>query len=144
MGQLVLAEVPVERWVIDSYEYGLLYDPGNCTDSPAQSPAYNGKNVHIDVMPCRMTMLVNGGVGPKVFLKPVPKGPSLFPNVSLIAACLCTLMLVDYPTPLHDGVLVLGGYKQVMYSVFPYEVNLYSYFIAHPFETLTNWHGFPH
>ena len=29
VGQLVLANVPIERWIIDPYEHGLLDDPGN-------------------------------------------------------------------------------------------------------------------
>ena len=57
-----------------------------------------------------MTMLVNGGRGPIVFLMPVLKGPSLFPNVFLITACLGALKLVDYLPLLCEIVLVLGGY----------------------------------
>ena len=29
VGQLKLAQVPNERWIIDPYEYGFLNDPGN-------------------------------------------------------------------------------------------------------------------
>ena len=99
--------------------------------------AYNEKTVYIGPMPCRMTMLINGGGGLKVLLKPVSKVPSRFPSAFLTTACLGAFKLVGYLTLLSDGVLVLGGYQQVMDAVVSSEVNLYSYFIACLFETLT-------
>ena len=58
----------------------------------------------------------------KVFLKFSPNGPSECPNVFLIATCLGTLKLVDYPTLLGEGVLVLGGHQQVMDGANAHEI----------------------
>ena len=73
-------------------------------------------------------MLVDRGWGPQMFLKPVPKGPSQFPNMFLLTAHLGAFKLVDYPTLLHDGILVLWGYQQVTDCVVSSEMKLYSYF----------------
>ena len=57
MGQLVLPQVPFEGWVIHLNKCGLPDGPSNTV----HFPAYNGKAVHIDGMPCRLAVLVNGG-----------------------------------------------------------------------------------
>ena len=51
-----------------------------------------------------MTVFIYEGRGPKMFLKPVPKGPLKFPNVLLFTACLGTVKPIYYPTLLGDGV----------------------------------------
>ena len=69
-GELELAQVPAEGWIIDPYEHGFLNGPCNAMCLPT----HNGKTVHTDALSRRLTMLLCGG--PKVFFKPAPKGPS--------------------------------------------------------------------
>ena len=64
VGQLVFPQVPVEGWVIDMDEHGLLYSPGDGMGFPP----YNEEAIHIDGVSCGLAVLVNGGEGPKVFL----------------------------------------------------------------------------
>ena len=63
-----------------------------------------------------------GGGGPKVFLDPISNG---LHKVFLITGCMGALKPVDNPTLLSDGILVLGGYQQVMDGVVSFEVNVY-------------------
>ena len=72
VGQLVLPRVPVEAWVIDSDEHGLLDGSSNTVCFPAHVQ----KAVHIVRMSHRSAVLVNGGGGSMVFPKLVAKGPS--------------------------------------------------------------------
>ena len=65
--QLNLAQVPIEGWIIDPYENGLLDGPANTMCFPTHFP----KTVHIDAVAQRVTMFMYEGGGPKIFLKPV-------------------------------------------------------------------------
>ena len=56
MGQLVFPQIPIEGWVIDMDDHGLLDGPG---DAMCFS-AYNGEEVHIDGVSCRLAVLVSG------------------------------------------------------------------------------------
>ena len=56
VGQLVLPQIPVEGWIIDWKEHGLLDGLGNTVCFPA----HNGRAIHIDGMPCRLAALANG------------------------------------------------------------------------------------
>ena len=102
VGQLGLPQVPVEGWVIDLNEHGLLDGPTNIV----HFPAHNRKAVHIDGMPCRLAVIVNGGGGSKVYPKPVPK---LF----FLTACPVAFEPVYYSTLLGGSVLDLGAAKRV-------------------------------
>ena len=59
VGELELAQVPVEGRITDHYEHGFLDDPSNAMFLPT----HNGKTVHIDAVSRRLTMLVYGGGG---------------------------------------------------------------------------------
>ena len=72
MGELELAQSPVEGWIINPYEHGFLDGPGNTMCLPIKS----GKTVHIDTVSSRLTMFIYGGGGPKDLFKPLSKGPS--------------------------------------------------------------------
>ena len=78
-----------------------------------------------------MTMFIYGGGGPKMFLKPVPKGHLQFSNVILFITCMGTFKPVNYSTLLGDGILILGGYEKVMAGIVSLEENLYCHFITH-------------
>ena len=82
------------------------------------------------VMPCAslctmeklstlMTSFIYGGGGPKIFLKPVPKGLSLFSNVLLFTTWLGTFKPVDYPTLLGESVLIPGFTRWLQMVLFP-------------------------
>ena len=70
-----------------------------------------------------------------MFLKPVPKGPSRFPNVVLFRICLGTFKPVDCLTHLGDGVLILGEHQKVMDGIVSLEVSLHSHCITHLLKT---------
>ena len=120
--QLVLPQVPVEVWVIDSNEHGHLDGPSNTM----YFHAHNGKAVHIDGMSYRLAVLVNWGGSSKVFCKSDPKGPSPFPNVFFLAACLGTFEPVYYLTLLGGIVLNLRGHPMGVDGVVTSEMNLHS------------------
>ena len=69
---LVLSQVPVEEWVIDSNEHGIHGGPSYTV----YFPTHNSKTVCIDRMSCRLAVLINGGGDSMVLPKPDPKGPS--------------------------------------------------------------------
>ena len=112
--ELELAQVPVERWIIDHYKYGFLDGPGNamCLST------HNVKTVHIDTASRGLTMFLYGGGDPKMFFKPIPKGPSQFLNVFLFTTCLCAHKHIDHPTFLGDGILFHGSHQRFL-IVFP-------------------------
>ena len=75
VGQLVLSNVPVDRWII-----GLL--DGSCYVT--RFPNHNGEFVHPVRMSCGVGMVINGGRNPEMFLKSFPKGPCRLPFVLII------------------------------------------------------------
>ena len=89
-------------------------------------PAYNQKAVNTDGMSCRLAVFVNGGGGSKVFPGPVPKGPSQFPSVFFLTACLGAFESVYYPILLGGSVLVLWDHQKFVDGVMTSEMNLYS------------------
>ena len=56
VGHLAFPQVPVEIWVTDIGEHGLLDCPGDTICFPA----YNGEAAHTDEVSCRLALLVNG------------------------------------------------------------------------------------
>ena len=56
VGKLDLAQVLIDGWIIDSYEYGFLDYPSNAVCLPT----HNGKTVHIDAVSRRLSTLVYG------------------------------------------------------------------------------------
>ena len=61
-----------------------------------------------------------------MFTEPVPKAPSLFPNVFLLTDCLGVFELVYYPTLLGGSALVFGSHQKGLDGVVTSEMNLYS------------------
>ena len=64
VGQLDLASVPIEEWIIDPDVYGL---PDGFMTLYA-SPAYSGKVFHPGVMTFGAVMVIAGGRNPEMFL----------------------------------------------------------------------------
>ena len=126
MGQLESAQALIEGWVIDPYEHGLLDGPGNAV----HLPIINGQTVHTDAMPQGITMFIDWEGVPEVFLKPVPKGPSQFPNVFPPTTYLGALKPIDYPIFLGNDILILGGHQKVMDGVVSFEMHLYPHFVV--------------
>ena len=86
--QLVLADVPIEGWIIDSDVHGLL--DSSC--DVVCLPTHNGEVVNPGMMTCGVGMVMDGERGPEMFLEPFPKGPCRFPYVLLITLQLVTLV----------------------------------------------------
>ena len=74
VGQLVLADVPIEGWIIDPTVHGLL--DGSC--SVMCLPTHNGEFFHPAVMICDVGMVIDGQKGPHIFLEPFSKGSCRF------------------------------------------------------------------
>ena len=103
VGQLELANVPIEGWIIAFDAYDHQYGPCDVLHLPINY----GEAVHTDVMICDIGMTIDGG-GPEVFPEPFPKGPCIFPYVLLITIQLVTLLPVYYSTFLCDVMLSLS------------------------------------
>ena len=71
MGKIELANVPIEQWIIDPDEHGLLDGPCDVV----QLSSHYGEAVHTGVMTCGVGMVIDGGRCPKIFPEPFPKGP---------------------------------------------------------------------
>ena len=104
-------------------------------------PPDSGETVHIDAMSWGISVCIDGGGSPEVFLKSVPKGPSHFLNVSLFPTCLVALKPVDYPTFMGDSILIFVGHWKLKNGNVSFEMHLYSHFIAHLVKTLNESHG---
>ena len=91
VGQLVLLNVPVERWIINPYEHSFLDSPGKgmCL------PTHSGKIVQFGMMTWGVGMAMNWGRYSKMFPWPFPTGPR-FPYACLITLKCIALLPVNY------------------------------------------------
>ena len=94
MWQLVLAKVPIQRWVIGPDVHGLLDDPGCALCLPVDDV----KTVRAYGMSCGTGMLMDGGRGPEVFFESVLKGSASLTNILLRTVDGWALVLVYDPT----------------------------------------------
>ena len=68
-GLLELTYVPINRWIIDPDMHDLLDGPGDVVCLPTHC----GEIVQTNAMTTDVTMDINGGRGPEMFLEPVSK-----------------------------------------------------------------------
>ena len=94
MGQLELANVPLEGWIIDPVVHGILDGPYDGVHLLAQCI----EGVHPNVMACGGGMAIDGARGQEMLLEHFPKGPCKFPYVLLITLQPVTYTPVDYFT----------------------------------------------
>ena len=111
--QLLLSNVSIIRWIINSYVYGLLDGPGKIV----WFSTHNGEIFHTDLVTCDVSMAINRGASPKMLLMSFPKGPCRLSYILLITFQPAKPVPIDYSTFLCDAVLVLGGHKQVFDGV---------------------------
>ena len=135
MGQLKVAQVVTEGLVIDSSEHSLLDGSGNIMHFPTNIE----ETVHFDVKPLGITMFINRGGALRYSLSLSPK---VLPGSLIYSSSQPAsehLNLVDYPTFLSDGVLILGDHQKVMHSIVSFEMHLYSHLFAfaHLFQMFT-------
>ena len=71
VGQLELAYFPIKGWIIEHNVHGLLDGPGDIM----HLSTYYGEIVHPDTVSRGVTMVIDGGRGPKMLLEPFPKSP---------------------------------------------------------------------
>ena len=109
VGQLEIANVPVEGCIIDHNVHGLLY----FTCDAVHLPTHYGV-VHIGVMTCGVSMVTDGRRVPKMFPDLFAKGSYRFPCVFLITPMSIKLGPVDYSAFLCNVVPVLRGHQKVL------------------------------
>ena len=68
MGQLEFTNVPIEGWIIDPDAHVLLNGPCNVV----HLPTHYGEVVNPSVMTCGVSMVIDGGNRPKMFVAPFP------------------------------------------------------------------------
>ena len=120
MGQLKLPKVPDEGWIIDPNIHDIL--DGTCY--VVSLPTHNGEVVHPGMMPYGISMVIDGGRSPKVFLKPFLKVPCRLTSALLITLQPVTLIPVYYSTFLCDVILLLRGHQETSYDINSLEMDL--------------------
>ena len=68
-----------------------------------------------------LAVLIYRGGSSKVFLEPIPKGHSQFPDILLLTFHFGEFVPVDYHTLLNSGVLVLGATNRSMRKCYTYQ-----------------------
>ena len=77
-------------------------------------------------MSSELTVHLDGGGFPQMFLVAFPQGPRGFTNIHFSTVNGSTLVTVYYPSLLFHGVLVLGPYQHLLEGTVSLEVSLYS------------------
>ena len=108
MLDLVLSQVPIELRVINTNIHGLLYVPVD----PVWFLMNYGEAFGAYLVSCRLAMMVYRGLGPEVFLEPVPEGSAWFPYVSLQTVDVWAFKSIHNPIFLKFVVHVLGGHEK--------------------------------
>ena len=110
MWQLVLAKIPIYRWVIGPDVHGLLDVPG-CALCLLM---YYVETVRVNRMSHGTGMPVDGGRDPAMFFEPVPQGSASLTYIPLRTVDGWTLVLVYDPTFCNLVSLSLGAMSRVL------------------------------
>ena len=124
MGQLKLAYVPIEGWIIDPDVQGLL--DGSC--DVVFHPTYYGKVVHTEVMTCGVTMDISGDGNLRYSLSLSPKVLAESPMYSSSYSTMSYLYLKITPCFLCDVVLALWGHQKACDRIISLEMELNPHF----------------
>ena len=106
MGQLELANVLTEVWIIDHDVHGLADGPCDVE----HLPTHYGEAVDPFVMTSGVGMVTDGTKSPEVFLEPFHIGPSRLSCILLITLQPVTVIHTDYSTFPCDVFPILGGH----------------------------------
>ena len=120
VGQLELANVPIEAWIIDPHVHDLL--AGHC--NAVCLPTHYKDVFHPGVMTCGVGMIIDRVRGLETFLEPLPRGPCRFPCVVLLTLQPFTVVHVDYSGFLYNIFPILGGHQEVCNGAASLEVEL--------------------
>ena len=104
MWQIVFADVPVKGWIIHPYVNYFF----NCSNEVPVLPAHCAEVVNSCGMTCDVIMVINGEEAIEMFLEPLSENSCIFINVFFITLHLGTLVSVDHPIHLHDGISIFG------------------------------------
>ena len=115
VGQLELANVPIEGWIIDPDEHGPLNDPWDVL----WLPTFCGEVFYPSVMICGVGMVIYGKKGPWMIHEHFPIGSWRFLYVLLITLQPVTLVPAEYSSFLCDVIPILGGHQVVFFSTLP-------------------------
>ena len=142
MWQMVLANVSIKGWIIDSDIQGFF--DGSC-EVLVLSPHYV-KIFYTDFVIRGVIMVKYGGWGLLMFFEPLSKGSGGFPYIFLITLHPVTFVPVDDSTLFHDRIFVLGSHQEAFDGIASFEVYLHSIFLTCSLEAFTQpfiiWHHY--
>ena len=110
MWQMVFINAPVEGWIIYTHENSIF----NCKGEVLALHPHYAKVGNSCRVTCDVIIAINRGGSLKMFLKHLSKSSCRLTNVFFITLNPCTLVSVDHPTLLCDGISNFGDHKVVL------------------------------